>query len=195
MSSSLFWVCDGHERGLTRQVDKRGTKTARVVSGFVGWARREFGRQMFEKEQIQIKPWRETCDRAGRGRAGIADKEQEGRKNGRRGWWESEVSHSHRRRVPWVPDLVPLAPLGSLELSIRCRAKRSMAEPRHGHRRNKRCGSAGSGSGHEAWVGRGKGKVMCVVGHGQGGARAAGGRHDVVGAWSRLGGLPWGRRR
>lgn len=41
--------------------------------------RREFGRQMFEKEQIQIKPWRETCDRAGRGRAGTADREQEGR--------------------------------------------------------------------------------------------------------------------
>lgn len=35
---------------LARQVDKRVTKTARVVSGFVGWARREFGRQMFEKE-------------------------------------------------------------------------------------------------------------------------------------------------
>lgn len=90
---------------LTRQVDKRSTRTARVVSGFVGWARREFGRQMFEKEQIQIKPWRETCDRAGRGRAGIADKEQEGRKKRTKGWWESEVSHSHRRRVPWVPDL------------------------------------------------------------------------------------------
>lgn len=55
------------------------TKTARVVGGFVGWGRREFGRQMFEKEQIQIKPWRETCDRAGRGRAGMADREQEGR--------------------------------------------------------------------------------------------------------------------
>lgn len=38
---------------------------------------------MFEEEQIQIKPWRETCDRAGRGRAGIADKEQEGRGKGK----------------------------------------------------------------------------------------------------------------
>lgn len=67
-----------------RRADKRSTKTARVVSGFVGWDRSGFGRQMFEKEQIQIKPWRETCDRAGRGRAGIADKEQEGREEKKR---------------------------------------------------------------------------------------------------------------
>lgn len=170
---------------LTRQADKCGTKTARVVSGFVGRARREFGRQMFEKEQIQIKPWRETCDRAGRGRAGIADKEQEGRKKRTKGWWwwwESEVSHSHRRRVPWVSSLVPLVPLGSLELSIRCRAKRSMVEPRHGHRRNKRGGSAGSGSGHEAWVG----KVMWWD-TARGGADS--GRHDVVGRGVMVGSL------
>lgn len=52
---------------------------------FCWTGRREIGRQMFEKEQIQIKPWRETCDRAGRGRAGIADKEQEGRKKRTKG--------------------------------------------------------------------------------------------------------------
>lgn len=28
-------------------------------------AEAKIGRQLFEKEQIQIKPWRETCDRAG----------------------------------------------------------------------------------------------------------------------------------
>lgn len=99
--------------------------------------------------------------------------------------WESEVSHSHRRRVPWAPSLVPLVPLGCLELSSRCRAEGSMAEPRHGRRRNKRGGSAGSGSGHEAWVG--EQREGDVVGHGRGGTGS--GRHDVVGRGVMVGSL------
>lgn len=126
---------------------------------------------MFEKEQIQIKPWRETCDRAGRGRAGIADKEQEGRgeKNGRRGdGRESEVSHGHRWRVPWVVFLVPLWFLsGSSGSSGMLGVCASGAEQR-GAWQNRGMGivetrevdqpGRGRGMGHEAWVGKGKRK-------------------------------------
>lgn len=97
------------------------------------------------------------------------------------------MSHSHRCRVPWIPSWCCRLwflwflwflwdPWG---LCIRCRAERSMAEPRHGHRRNKRGGSAGSGSGHGAWVGKGKWEVMWWdTGRGERGRRAA---RNVVG--------------
>lgn len=157
--------------------------------------RREFGRQMFEKEQIQIKLWRETCDRAGRGRAGIADKEQEGREKRTKGWWESVRCHTVTGGG--FLGLVPVRFLWFLWDPWSCA---SGAEQR-GAWQNRGMGIVetrevdppGRGRGMRHGLGREKGSD--VVGHGKGGRgqdRTAGGTMSsgVESWWA-----PWGRRR
>lgn len=68
-SSSVFGVQRARER-LTRQADKRCTKTARVVSGFVGRADATSGARCLRKSRFRSNHGGKPA--TGQGEAGLA---------------------------------------------------------------------------------------------------------------------------